>query len=69
MKAPVQPPRIDHLPRGTIHAVGAAGLETAAMVRFLDAMSAALNRQVFIEAKFMELNDEAIKDLGINVDA
>ena len=35
MKDPVQPPRIDHLPRGTIHAVGAAGLETAAMVRFL----------------------------------
>ena len=29
------PPRIDRLPAGEIHAVGAAGLETAAMVRYL----------------------------------
>jgi UDP-N-acetylmuramoylalanine-D-glutamate ligase len=30
-----RPPRIDRLPAGEIHAVGAAGLETAAMVRYL----------------------------------
>jgi UDP-N-acetylmuramoylalanine-D-glutamate ligase len=30
-----RPPRIDRLPTGEIHAVGAAGLETAAMVRYL----------------------------------
>ena len=30
-----RPPRIDRLPAGAIHAVGAAGLETAAMVRYL----------------------------------
>lgn len=29
------PPRIDRLPTGTIHAVGPAGLEVAAMVRYL----------------------------------
>ncbi len=29
------PPRIDQLPAGTIHAVGPAGLEVAAMVRYL----------------------------------
>ena len=35
MTSPVLTTRIDQLPDGEIHAVGAAGLETASMVRFL----------------------------------
>jgi type II secretory pathway component GspD/PulD (secretin) len=40
--------------------------QVAAMVRFLDAMSAALNRQVFIEAKIMEVRLTDRKQLGID---
>ena len=40
--------------------------QVAAMVRFLDAMSEALNRQVFIEAKIMEVRLSDKNELGID---